>query len=394
MSKIENICKAVASLPHVKADANVFMVDDFSGQIQGSWADKRIVYTRIFKELKDAGVLPQKSSLQTDFWTFVEDWLKELHKQDPEGYPANGKEFSFGEKKEIFKAYLKNHPEYTDGRRGKFGHITLLPAYFNSYGSMVMVLKGYNLLNTRDYSDDSLFIALDEGNYAYDYQGNPLIKSMKDLRAELEEQQEFEEYWGSYYTGEKAEYRHDLRKLVRMKYDWELSKEELELYAQMHDMDHEFAFKTRKESHCYDDLGDGYRSFVNDEGETVAAGRSKAGKKLHYAVLPLEVDEYRFQREALEAQLKFEAEHPGEDLWTQGEDKHCGVCGQRYYRTEVCCPRCFAVNNDRKVLSENVGLSSVWEFVCSTEEYNDPESNLYKDSSSADSYRFGDTELE
>ena len=34
MSKIENICKAVASLPHVKADANVFMLDDFSGQIQ------------------------------------------------------------------------------------------------------------------------------------------------------------------------------------------------------------------------------------------------------------------------------------------------------------------------------------------------------------------------
>ena len=394
MSKIENICKAVASLPHVKADANVFMVDDFSGQIQGSWADKRIVYNRIFKELKDADVLPQKSNLQTDFWTFVEDWLKELHKQSPKEFPKDGKELSFGEKKEIFKAYLKSHPEYTDGRRGKFGHITLLPAYFNSYGSMVMVLKGYNLLNTRDYSDDSLFIALDEGNYAYDYQGNILIKSMKDLRAELEEQQEFEEYWGSYYTGEKAEYRHDLRKLVRMKYDWELSEEELELYAQMHDMDHEFAFKTRKESHCYDDLGDGYRSFVNDEGETVAAGRSKAGKKLHYAVLPLEVDEYRFQREALEAQLKFEAEHPGEDLWAQGEDKHCGVCGQRYYRTEVCCPRCFAVNNDRKGLSENVGLSSVWEFVCSPEEYNDPESNLYKDSSSADSYRFGDTELE
>lgn len=394
MSKIENICKAVASLPHVKADANVFMLDDFSGQIQGSWADKRIVYTRIFKELKDAGVLPQKSNLQTDFWTFVEDWLKELHKQNPDVYPANGKEFSFSEKKEVFKAYLKSHEEYTNGRRGKFGHITLLPAVVGDYGSLELDLNRYKLYNTRDYSDDSLFIALDEGGYAYDYKGNILIKSMKDHREELEAQQEFEEYWGSYYTGEKAEYRHDLRKLVRMKYDWELSEEELELYAQMHDMDHEFAFKTRKESNCWDDIGDGYRSFVNDEGETVAAGRSKAGKKLHYAVLPLEVDEYRFQREVLEAQLQFEAEHPEEDLWTQGEDKHCGVCGQRYYRTEVCCPRCFAVNNDRKGLSENVGMSSVWEYVCSPEEYNDPESNLYKDSSSADSYRFGDTELE
>lgn len=394
MSKIENICKAVSHLPHVKADANVFMLDDFSGQIQGSWADKRIVYTRIFKELKDAGVLPQKSNLQTDFWTFVEDWLKELYKQNPDVYPANGKEFSFSEKKEVFKAYLKSHEEYTNGRRGKFGHITLLPAVVGDYGSLELDLNRYKLYNTRDYSDDSLFIALDEGGYAYDYKGNILIKSMKDHREELEAQQEFEEYWGSYYTGDKAEYRHDLRKLVRMKYDWELSEEELELYAQMHDMDHEFAFKTRKESNCWDDIGDGYRSFVNDEGETVAAGRSKAGKKLHYAVLPLEVDEYRFQREALEAQLKFEAEHPEEDLWTQGEDKHCGVCGQRYYRTEVCCPRCFAVNNDRKGLSENVGMSSVWEYVCSPEEYNDPESNLYKDSSSADSYRFGDTELE
>lgn len=394
MSKLENICKAVASLPRVKADANVFMIDDFSGQIQGSWADKRIVYTRIFKELKDAGVLSQKSNLQTDFWTFVEDWLKELHKQNPKEFPKDGKEFSFGEKKEIFKAYLKSHPEYTNGRRGRFGHITLLPAIVGDYGSLEMDLNRYKLYNTRDYSDDSLFIALSEGEYAYDYHGNPLIKSMKDHREELESQQEFEEYWGSYYTGEKAEYRHDLRKLVRMKYDWELSEEELELYAHMHDMDHEYAFKTRKESHCYDDLGDGYRSFVNDEGETVAAGRSRAGKKLHYAVLPLEVDEYRFQREALEAQLKFEAEHPEEDLWSYGEDKHCGVCGQRYYRTEVCCPRCFAVNNDRQGLSENVGLSSVWEFVCSPEEYNDPESNLYKDSSSADSYRFGDTEIE
>ena len=387
MSKIENICKAVAALPNVKANANVFVVDDFSGQIQGSWADKKMVYNRIFKELKDAGMLSKNSNLQTDFWTFVEGWIKEIHKKDPEQFPATGKEFSFGEKKEIFKAYLKSHPEYTDGRRGKFGHITLLPAYFNSYGSMVMVLKGYNLLNTRDYSDDSLFIALDEGSYAYDYQGNILIKSMKDLRAELYEKQEAKEYWGSYYPADQWEYSHDMRELVPMKYDWELSEEELKLYAQMHDMDHEFAFKTRKESNCWDDLGDGYRSFVNDEGETVPAGRSKAWRKLHYATLPLDKDEYRFQREALEAQLKFEAEHPGEDLWTQGEDKHCGVCGQRYYRTEVCCPRCFAVNNDRKGLSENVGLSSVWEFVYS------PETDLDGEHA-PDGYRFGDTEIE
>ena len=387
MSKIENICKAVAALPNVKADANVFVVDDFSGQIQGSWADKKIVYNRIFKELKDAGMLSKNSNLQTDFWTFVESWIKELHKQNPKEFPKDGKELSFGEKKEIFKAYLKSHPEYTDGRRGKFGHITLLPAYFNSYGSMVMVLKGYNLLNTRDYSDDSLFIALDEGSYAYDYQGNPLIKSMKDLRAELYEKQEAKEYWGSYYPADQWEFSMDTRELVPMKYDWELSEEELELYAQMHDMDHEFAFKTRKESNCWDDLGDGYRSFVNDEGETVPAGRSKAWRKLHYATLPLDKDEYRLQREALEAQLKFEAEHPGEDLWTQGEDKHCGVCGQRYYRTEVCCPRCFAVNNDRKGLSENVGLSSVWEFVYS------PEADLDGEHA-PDGYRFGDTEIE
>ena len=387
MSKIENICKAVAALPNVKANANVFVVDDFSGQIQGSWADKKMVYNRIFKELKDAGMLSKNSNLQTDFWTFVEGWIKELHKQNPKEFPKDGKELSFGEKKEIFKAYLKSHPEYTDGRRGKFGHITLLPAYFNSYGSMVMVLKGYNLLNTRDYSDDSLFIALDEGSYAYDYQGNLLIKSMKDLRAELYEKQEAKEYWGSYYPADQWEYSHDMRELVPMKYDWELSEEELELYAQMHDMDHEFAFRTRKESNCWDDLGDGYRSFVNDEGETVPAGRSKAWRKLHYATLPLDKDEYRFQREALEAQLKFEAEHPGEDLWTQGEDKHCGVCGQRYYRTEVCCPRCFAVNNDRKGLSENVGLSSVWEFVYS------PEADLDGEHA-PDGYRFGDTEIE
>ena len=274
MSKIENICKAVAALPNVKANANVFVVDDFSGQIQGSWTDKKMVYNRIFKELKDAGMLSKNSNLQTDFWTFVEGWIKELHKQNPKEFPKDGKELSFGEKKEIFKAYLKRHPEYTDGRRGKFGHITLLPAYFNSYGSMVMVLKGYNLLNTRDYSDDSLFIALDEGSYAYDYQGNLLIKSMKDLRAELYEKQEAKEYWGSYYPADQWEFSMDTRELVPMKYDWELSEEELELYAQMHDMDHEFAFKTRKESNCWDDLGDGYRSFVNDEGETVPAGRS------------------------------------------------------------------------------------------------------------------------
>ena len=395
MSKVEKICEAVARLPHVKADANVFTVDDFSRQIQGSWADKRIVYNSIFKELKSVGMIPEKSNLQTDFWTFVEVWIKELHKQNPEEFPKDGKEFSFGEKKEIFKAYLKSHPEYTNGKRGKFGHITLLPAEVgDDPRDLEMDLKRYKLHNTKDYSDDSLFIALYEGEYAYDRRGNILIKSMEELREDLEHQQEFEEFWGSYYTGASAEAHHDLSKLVRMKYDWELSEEELELYAHIHDMDHEYAFKTRKESNCWDDIGDGYRSFVNDEGETVAAGRSKTHKKLHYAVLPLEADEYIFQREALEAQLKFEAEHPEEDLWTQGEDKHCGCCGQRYYRTEVCCPRCFAINNDRKGLTENVGMSSVWEFVCSPEEYNDPESNLYKDSGSANSYRFGDTELE
>lgn len=387
MSKIENICKAVAALPNVKANANVFVVDDFSGQIQGSWTDKKIVYNRIFKELKESEWLPEKSNMVTDFWVFTEAWIKEIHKKDPKQFPATGKEFSFGEKKEIFKAYLKSHPEYTDGKRGKFGRITLLPAYFNSYGSMVMVLKGYNLLNTRDYSDDSLFIALDEGNYAYDYQGDILIKSMKDLREELYEKQEAKEYWGSYYPADQWEYSMDMRKLMPMKYAWELSEEELKLYAQMHDMDHEYAFKTRKESNCWDDLGDGYRSFVNDEGETVPAGRSKAWKKLHYATLPLEADEYIFHREALKAQLKFEAEHPGEDLWTQGEDKHCGVCGQRYYRSEVCCPRCGAVNNDKRGITENVGLSSVWEYVYS------PEDSL-DGNHSADGYRFGDTEIE
>ena len=387
MSKIENICKEVANLPKTSANANVFMLDDFSGQIQGSWSDKKIIWSKMFKELKEAKQLPEKSNLVTDFWVFTEEWIKEIHKKDPKQFPATGKEFSFGEKKEIFKAYLKGHPEYTNGRQGRFGHITLLPAVVNVYGSLVMDLSRYNLLNTRDYSDDSLFIALDEGSYAYDYQGNILIKSMKDLRAELCEKQEAKEYWGSYYPADQWEFSMDMRELAPMKYDWELSEEELELYAQMHDMDHEFAFKTRKESNCWDDLGDGYRSFVNDEGETVPAGRSKAWRKLHYATLPLDKDEYRLQREALEAQLKFEAEHPGEDLWTQGEDKHCGVCGQRYYRTEVCCPRCFAVNNDRKGLSENVGLSSVWEFVYSPDDSLDGEH-------APDGYRFGDTEIE
>lgn len=394
MTNFEKLNKAVAALPHVQANANVFMLDDFSSQIQGSWADKRIIWSKMFKDLKDSKVLPEKSNLVTDFWQFTDEWIKEVHKSNPKEFPADGKELSFSDKKEIFKAYLKSHPEYTNGRRGRFGHITLLPAIVGDYGSLEMDLKRYKLYNTRDYSDDSLFIALCEGEYAYDYRGKPLIKSMKELREELESQQEFEEYWGSYYTGARAEYRHDLRKLVRMKYDWELSEEELELYAHMHDMDHEFAFRTREESNCWDDLGDGYRSFVNDEGETVAAGRSKAGKKLHYAVLPLEADEYIFQRKALEAQLQFEAEHPDEDLWTHGDTKRCGCCGQRYNISEVCCPKCFAVNNDKRGLTETVGLSSVWEFICAPDEYNDPESNLYKDSSSAENYRFGDTEFE
>ena len=387
MSKIEKINKAVAALPHVKADANVFMVDDFSGQIQGSWADKRIAYNRIFKELKDAGVLPQKSNLQTDFWTFVEEWLKELHKQNPKEFPKDGKEFSFGEKKEIFKAYLKSHPEYTDGRRGKFGHITLLPAYFNSYGSTVMVLKGYNLLNTRDYSDDSLFIALDEGSYAYDYQGNILIKTMKDLRAELYEKQEDKEYWGSYYPADQWEFSMDTRELVPMKYDWELSEEELKLFSHIREMDNEFDLKTREESNYYEELGDGYRSFVNSEGETVPAGRSKAWRKVHYATLPLDKDEYDFQMEVLKAQIQFEAEHPDEELWTRHDTKICGCCGHRYAVSEVCCPACFAVNNDKRGIAENVGLSSVWEFVYSPEDSLDGEH-------AADGYRFGDTELE
>ena len=387
MSKIENICKEVANLPKTSANANVFMLDDFSGQIQGSWSDKKIIWSKMFKELKESKQLPEKSNLVTDFWVFTEEWIKEIHKKDPKQFPASGKEFSFGEKKEIFKAYLKGHPEYTNGRQGRFGHITLLPAVVNIYGSLVMDLSRYNLLNTRDYSDDSLFIALDEGGYAYDYKGNILIKSMKDLRAELYEKQEDREYWGSYYPADQWEFSMDTRELVPMKYDWELSEEELKLYAQMHDMDHEFAFRTRKESNCWDDLGDGYRSFVNSEGETVPAGRSKAWRKLHYATLPLDQKEYDFQIEVLKAQLQFEAEHPEEDLWTQGEDKHCGVCGQRYYRSEPCCPRCFAVNNDKRGTTENVGLSSVWEFVYSPDDSLDGEH-------APDGYRFGDTEIE
>ena len=367
MSKIENICKAVAALPNVKADANVFVVDDFSGQIQGSWADKKIVYNRIFKELKDAGMLSKNSNLQTDFWTFVEGWIKELHKQNPKEFPKDGKELSFGEKKEIFKAYLKSHPEYTNGRRGKFGHITLLPAYFNSYGSMVMVLKGYNLLNTRDYSDDSLFIALDEGSYAYDYQGNTLIKSMKDLRAELYEKQEAKEYWGSYYPADQWEFSMDMRELVPMKYDWELYEEELKLFSHIREMDNEFDLKTRKESNYYEDLGDGYRSFVNSEGETVPAGRSKAWRKLHYATLPLDKDEYDFQIEVLKAQLQFEAEHPDEELWTRKDAKVCGCCGEKYFTIADCCPYCGAINHDRHDLFENVGLTTVWDVIDSLE---------------------------
>ena len=387
MSKIENICKAVASLPHVKADANVFMLDDFSGQIQGSWSDKKIIWSKMFKELKEAERLPEKSNLITDFWVFTEEWIKEIHKKDPEKFPATGKEFSFGEKKEIFKAYLKSHPEYTNGRLGRFGHITLLSAVVNVYGSLVMDLSRYNLLNTRDYSDDSLFIALDEGSYAYDYKGNILIKSMKDLRAELYEKQEDREYWGSYYPADQWEYSHDMRELVPMKYDWELSEEELKLFSHIHEMDNEFDLKTRKESNYFDDIGDGYRSFVNSEGETIPAGYSKAWRKLHYATLPLDAEEYDFQMEVLKAQIQFEAEHPDEELWTRHDTKICGCCGHKYSISEPCCPACFAVNNDKRGIAENVGLSSVWEFVYSPEDSLDGEHAV-------DGYRFGDTELE
>ena len=387
MSKIENICKAVAALPNVKADANVFVVDDFSGQIQGSWSDKKIVYNRIFKELKDAGMLSKNSNLQTDFWTFVEGWIKELHKQNPNEFPKDGKEFSFSEKKEIFKSYLKSHPEYTNGRLGRCGHVTLLPAVVNVYGSRVMDLSRYNLLNTRDYSDDSLFIALDEGSYAYDYKGNILIESMKDLRAELYEKQESREYWGAYYPADQWEYSRDMRELVPMKYDWELSEEELKLFSHIREMDNEFDLKTREESNYYEDLGDGYRSFVNSEGETVPAGRSRAWKKLHYATLPLNQEEYDFQMDVLRAQIQFEKEHPEEEFWTRHDTKICGCCGHRYNISEVCCPACFAVNNDKRGIAENVGLSSVWEFVYSPEDSLDGEHAV-------DGYRFGDTELE
>ena len=387
MSKIENICKAVASLPHVKADANVFMLDDFSGQIQGSWSDKKIIWSKMFKDLKEAKRLPEKSNLVTDFWVFTEEWIKEIHKKDPRKFPATGKEFSFGEKKEIFKAYLKSHSEYTNGRLGRFGHITLLPAVVNIYGSLVMDLSRYNLLNTRDYSDDSLFIALDEGGYAYNYKGDILIKSMKDLRAELYEKQEDKEYWGSYYPADQWEYSHDMRELVPMKYDWELSEDESKLFSHIHEMDNEFDLKTREASNYYDDLSDGYRSFVNSEGETIPAGRSKAWRKLHYATLPLDAEEYDFQMEVLKAQIQFEAEHPDEELWTRHDTKICGCCGHRYNISEVCCPACFAVNNDKRGIAENVGLSSVWEFVYSPEDSLDGEH-------AADGYRFGDTELE
>lgn len=387
MSKIENLCKAVANLPKTNANANVFMLDDFSGQIQGSWSDKKIIWNKMFKELKEAKWLPEKCNLITDFWVFTEDWIKEVHKQDPSQFPATGKEFSFGEKKEIFKAYLKSHPEYTNGKIGKFGHITLLPAVVNAYGSLVMDLSRYNLLNTKDYSDDSLFIALDEGGYAYDYKGNILIKSMKDLRAELYEKQESREYWGAYYPADQWEYSHDMRELVPMKYDWELSEDESKLFSHIHEMDNEFDLKTREESNYFDDLSDAYRSFVNSEGETVPAGRSKAWRKLHYATLPLDADEYDFQMEVLKAQLQFEAEHPDEELWTRHDTKICGCCGHRYNVNEVCCPACFAVNNDKRGIAENVGLSSVWEFVYSPEDSLDGEHAV-------DGYRFGDTELE
>ena len=387
MSKLENLCKAVTNLPKTNANANVFMLDDFSGQIQGSWSDKKIIWSKMFKELKEAKWLPEKSNLITDFWVFTEEWIKEVHKQDPSQFPANGKEFSFGEKKEIFKAYLKGHPEYTNGRQGRFGHITLLPAVVNVYGSLVMDLSRYNLINTKDYSDDSLFIALDEGGYAYDYKGNILIKSMKDLRAELYEKQESREYWGAYYPADQWEYSHDMRELVPMKYDWELSEDESKLFSHIREMDNEFDLKTREESNYFDDLSDAYRSFVNSEGETVPAGRSKAWRKLHYATLPLDAEEYDFQMEVLKAQIQFEAEHPDEEFWTRHDTKICGCCGHRYNVSEVCCPACFAVNNDKRGIAENVGLSSVWEFVYS------PDDSL-DGAHAPDGYRFGDTEIE
>lgn len=387
MYKTEKLNKAITNLPKTNANVNVFMLDDFSGQIQGSWSDKKIIWNKMFKELKEAKWLPEKSNLVTDFWVFTEEWIKEVHKQDPQQFPATGKEFSFGEKKEIFKAYLKGHPEYTNSHKGRFGHITLLPAVVNVYGSLVIDLSRYNLLNTRDYSDDSLFIALDEGSYAYDYKGNILIKSMKDLRVELYEKQEAKEYWGAYYPADQWEYSHDMRELVPMKYFWELSEEELRLYSHIREMDNEFDLEIREESNHYDDIGDGYRSFVNSEGETVPAGRSKAWRKLHYATLPLDAEEYNFQMEVLKAQIQFEAEHPDEELWTRRVIKVCGCCGYMYVVSEPCCPACFAVNNDNRDIAENIGLSSVWEFVYSLEDGFDGEH-------APDGYRFGDTEIE
>lgn len=387
MSKLENLCKAVTNLPKTSADANVFMLDDFSSQIQGSWSDKKIIWSKMFKELKEANWLPEKSNLITDFWVFTEEWIKEVHKKDPQQFPASGKDLSFGEKKEIFKSYLKSHSEYTNGRKGRFGHITLLPAVVNVYGSLVMDLSRYNLLNTRDYSDDSLFVALDEGGYAYDYKGNILIKSMRTLREELYAKQEAKEYWGAYYPADQWEYSHDMRELVPMKYSWELSEEESRLFSHIHEMDNEFDLRTREESNYFDDIGDGYRSFVNSEGETVPAGRSKAWRKLHYATLPLDAEEYDFQMEVLKAQIQFEAEHPDEELWTRHDTKICGCCGHRYAVSEPCCPECFAVNNDKRGIAENVGLSSVWEFVYSPEDSLDGEH-------APDGYRFGDTEIE
>lgn len=387
MSKIENLCKAVTNLPKTSADANVFMLDDFSGQVQGSWSDKKIVWSKMFKELKEANWLPEKSNLITDFWVFTEEWTKEVHKKDPQQFPSSGKEFSFGEKKEIFKAYLKSHPEYTNGRRGRFGHITLISASINSFGSLWMDLSRYNLLNTRDYSDDSIFVALDEGGYAYDYKGNILIKSMRTLREELYAKQEAKEYWGAYYPADQWEYSHDMRELVPMKYSWELSEEESRLFSHIHEMDNEFDLRTREESNYFDDIGDGYRSFVNSEGETVPSGRSKAWRKLHYATLPLDAEEYDFQMEVLKAQIQFETEHPDEELWTRHDTKICGCCGHRYAVSEPCCPECFTVNNDKRGIAENVGLSSVWEFVYSPKDSLDGEH-------APDGYRFGDTEIE
>ena len=179
----------------------------------------------------------------------------------------------------------------------------------------------------------------------------------------------------------------DMRELVPMKYDWELSEEELKLFSHIREMDNEFDLKTREESNYYEDLGDGYRSFVNSEGETVPAGRSRAWRKLHYATLPLDKDEYDFQIEVLKAQLQFEAEHPDEELWTRKDAKVCGCCGHRYSISEPCCPACFAVNNDKRGLTESVGLSSVWEFVYSPDDSLDGEH-------APDGYRFGDTEIE